>query len=156
MLAHTFATSLGRITVTSDGDVITSVRFGGGDEGEQSDVPILMEAESQIREYLNGSRREFDLPLVDIAPGFYRDVYGAMSSIPYGSVRTYGQLADDAGYPRAARAVGTACRRNPLAIVVPCHRIVPASGGIGKYSGPDGVKAALLELESEQVPDAGR
>ena len=147
MLAHTFGTPLGRVTVTSDGDVITSVRFGG-EEG-RSDAAILVEAESQILEYMNGSRKEFDLPLIDVAPGFYRDVYEAMRRIPYGTVRTYGQLADDAGYPKAARAVGIACRKNPLPIIIPCHRVVPASGGIGKYSGPEGVKAALLQLESQ-------
>ena len=147
MLAHTFGPPLGRVTVTSDGDVITSVRFGG-EEG-RSDASILIEAESQILEYMNGSRKEFDLPLIDVAPGFYRDVYEAMRRIPYGTVRTYGQLADDAGYPKAARAVGIACRKNPLPIIIPCHRVVPASGGIGKYSGPEGVKAALLQLESQ-------
>ncbi len=156
MLAHTFDTPIGRVTVTSDGIYLTGVRFGPVPDGEQSSVPILKEAESQILEYLGGSRKQFDLPIAPFGEGFSADVYRAMAGIPYGSTVTYGGLAEASGHPGASRAVGSACRMNPLPIIIPCHRVVPASGGIGNYSGPDGVKQFLLELESEKVSDAGR
>ena len=156
MLAHTFDTPIGKLTFISDGTCVTGIRFGVFPDGEQSSVPILKEAESQILEYLSGTRRQFDLPLAPFEDGFSGEVYEAMARIPYGSVMTYGELAEISGHPRASRAVGSACRRNPLPIIIPCHRVVPASGGIGNYRGPDGVKSFLLRLESEQVPDAGR
>ena len=155
MLAHTFDSPIGEITVLSDGTYVTGVRFGRYYAGKMSSAPVLMEAESQILGYLGGSRKTFDMPLAPMEEGFSRDVYEAMAKIPYGSVMTYGELAAVSGHPKASRAVGSACRRNPLPIIIPCHRVVPASGGIGNYSGPEGVKQFLLRLESEQVPDAG-
>ena len=78
---------------------------------------------------------------------FQRAVYQAMSRIPYGQVRSYKELAAAAGYPGAARAVGTACKNNPLPLLVPCHRVVPATGGIGNYLYGTAAKEALLRLE---------
>ncbi|MBP5395068.1 MAG: methylated-DNA--[protein]-cysteine S-methyltransferase [Candidatus Methanomethylophilaceae archaeon] len=156
MLAHTFDSPIGRITVMCDGTFLTRVAFGEYSEKSESHSPVLREAESQILEYLTGIRKEFDLPIAPMEDGFSKDVYAAMARIPYGSTVTYGALAEQSGHPKASRAVGSACRKNPLPIIIPCHRVVPAIGGIGNYSGPEGVKAYLLKLESEQIPDAGR
>lgn len=89
----------------------------------------------------------FDIPLHPSGTEFQREVWRAIELIPYGQTRTYAQIADSIGRPGSARAVGSAARVNPLPIVIPCHRIVPASGGIGGYAyGPE-MKRFLLELE---------
>lgn len=78
---------------------------------------------------------------------FQRDVYGVVVSIPRGRTLSYGEVAEKAGHPRAARAVGTAMRRNPFPLLIPCHRVIRSDGRLGDYSGPPGMKARLLELE---------
>lgn len=74
-----------------------------------------------------------------------------MNDIPYGEVRTYAEVAEMAGHPNAYRAVGTACARNPLPLIIPCHRVVPSSGGIGSYAGGSSLKRRLLELENPDL-----
>ncbi|MGM5593567.1 MGMT family protein [Corynebacterium glucuronolyticum] len=77
-----------------------------------------------------------------------------MTAIPFGETRTYGQIAEAIGHPRAARAVGTACALNPVPLLVPCHRVVPAGGGVGNYAGGTAMKAALLGMEREVIAHA--
>lgn len=89
---------------------------------------------AQLREYFAGTRREFDLPLAVEGTEFRRRVWDALRRIPYGEVRTYGQVARELGSPAASRAIGQANRENRLPILIPCHRVV-ASGGIGGYAG---------------------
>lgn len=105
------------------------------------------ELRRQLREYASGKRRSFDIE-VAIPDSFTGRVMAAMAAIPYGETRTYGQLADSLG--SAPRAVGGACGRNPLPIVVPCHRVVRTDGGLGGYSAAGGVafKRRLLEHEA--------
>ena len=108
------------------------------------------EATQQLREYLAGQRRTFNLPLdLSLTREFQRQVLMAALEIPRGSVATYGQIARRIGRPRAARAVGQALGHNPLPILIPCHRVLASDGGLGGYSGRRGVKtkAQLLELE---------
>ncbi|HEX9124382.1 MAG TPA: methylated-DNA--[protein]-cysteine S-methyltransferase [Actinomycetota bacterium] len=103
----------------------------------------------ELEEYFEGHRTTFDLRIDwTLAPeGFSRRVLRETARIPFGSVSTYGQMAKRAGSPRAARAAGNALHDNPIPIVVPCHRVVPASGGIGKYGGSEWRKEFLLRLE---------
>lgn len=106
-------------------------------------------AAKQLEEYFKGTRRRFDVALADVsATDFQRDVWGALVEIPFGEVRTYGDVAVSVDRPRASRAVGNANHANPYPIIVPCHRVV-ASGGIGGYGGGNGteVKRFLLDLE---------
>ena len=107
------------------------------------------ELRAQVREYARGERRTFDLH-VELPVGALGDSMAAMAEIPYGETRTYGDLA--AELETAAVAVGQACARNPVPVVVPCHRVVGSDGGLGGYSAADGVatKRRLLELESRQ------
>jgi len=107
----------------------------------------------ELDEYFEGGRREFDLP-VDLTPlpDFQRDVLVELIRVPYGHVDTYGGLARRIGKPRAARAVGGALNRNPIPIVVPCHRIVGASGSLTGYGGGLERKQALLGLEGALLP----
>ena len=105
-------------------------------------------ARRELSEYFEGRRRGFDLP-VDLSglPSFQRSVLGELVRVPYGEMSTYGQLAVRVGKPRAARAVGGALNRNPVPIVVPCHRIVGSGGSLVGYAGGLERKRALLELE---------
>jgi methylated-DNA-[protein]-cysteine S-methyltransferase len=107
----------------------------------------VAKAARQLAEYFAGTRQSFDLPLADVkATDFQRDVWAALVAIPYGEVRTYGDVALSVDRPRASRAVGNANHVNPFPIVVPCHRVV-ASTGLGGYGGSEGVKRFLLEIE---------
>ncbi|WJY68688.1 methylated-DNA--[protein]-cysteine S-methyltransferase [Corynebacterium auris] len=107
------------------------------------------EAARQLEEYFAGRRRSFDLALDwGAGGGFHRRVQRALAEIPYGETRTYSEFASHLGSPRAVRAVGAGCARNPLPIVSPCHRVVRSDGSLGGYRGGLEVKQRLLELEA--------
>ena len=147
MLAHSFDTVLGILTAVESDGYIVMLRFGGLPDIDTGETPLLLETERQIREYIAGERRQFDLPVDIQCDGFRREVMEAMARIPYGKTMSYGCIAKSCGHPGAARAVGTVCRKNPLVIIYPCHRVVPSSGELGYYSGPPGMKEKLLAIE---------
>ena len=109
----------------------------------------LDEERRELEDYFEGRRRRFDLPLdwSLTTPGFRSRALHAVARIPYGNTRTYAEIAKSAGNPRAFRAAGTACGQNPIPLIVPCHRVVQAGGGIGNYGGGPEMKRALLDLE---------
>ena len=113
------------------------------------ETPLLQEAEEQLNEYFAGVRREVDLPLAPAGTPFQQAVWQQLLQIPYGEVRTYGQIAAALGRPKASRAVGGACHRNPLAIFIPCHRVVGTDGFLTGYAGGVDLKQYLLELEKQ-------
>lgn len=147
-LSFTFETDLGPFTAASDGRFLKILRYGRGGGTETRD-PVLTETARQVREYISGVRRDFDLPIAPEGTEFMKKVWRVLRRIPYGEVLTYGEVAEAAGSPRGARAVGGAVGRNPLIIVVPCHRVV-AKNGLGGFSGEGGVelKRKLLEIEN--------
>jgi methylated-DNA-[protein]-cysteine S-methyltransferase len=112
----------------------------------------LDEARRELDDYFEGRRQSFDLS-VDLAAvgGFHRAVLSRLAEVPYGSLTTYGTLAAESGRPRAARAVGTAMNRNPVPIVLPCHRVVGANGNLVGYGGGLERKIALLRLEGVEL-----
>lgn len=111
----------------------------------------LDDVRRELDEYFEGKRREFDLPLdLRVAP-FYADVLRELALVPYGHTDTYGSLAAKAGRPGAARAVGTVMNRNPIPIVLPCHRIIGANGSLTGYAGGLDVKRHLLQLEGARL-----
>ena len=111
----------------------------------------------ELDEYFAGRRRAFDFAVDwSLTGGFRRRVLEATARIPSGHITTYGALAAEVGKPSAARAVGNAVGSNPVAIVVPCHRVVPAGGGVGNYGGGPERKAFLLELEHAETSPKGR
>ena len=111
----------------------------------------VADAVQQLKEYFAGTRRTFKVKLAaSPATAFQSDVWDALRKIPYGQVRTYGEVADAVERPRAHRAVGNANHANPWPIVVPCHRVV-GSGGLGGYGGGENVKRYLLELEGIHI-----
>ena len=108
----------------------------------------LKRAKRQLAEYFAGKRREFDLALDPRGTGFQQAVWKAISGVPYGETISYGELARRAGFPDGARAAGAATGRNPIGIIVPCHRIVGSDGSLTGYAGGLAKKRALLALES--------
>lgn len=150
--AITMETPLGPITVTERDDAIAEITFGAGTNGSES--PLLRTARQQLADYFAGQRTVFDLPLAPPHSSFQGRIRAAMLAIPYGETRSYGELA--AELDSAARAVGQACGSNPIPIVVPCHRVLAAGGGLGGFSAGDGVatKRRLLAHEAAAVqPD---
>lgn len=117
------------------------------DWGRDSD-PVLGRAAGQLEEYFSARRREFQLPLDLRGTPFQQKVWNALLEIPYGETRSYAALARSIGEPKAFRAVGAANGANPVAIVVPCHRVVSSGGGLGGYGGGVSLKKRLLALES--------
>ncbi len=112
-----------------------------------TETPLLCEARDQIEAYFAGTRRVFELPLKPFGTPFQRRVWAVLAAIPYGTTRTYGDIAAELG--TSARAVGGACGRNPIPILIPCHRVIGLHGHLGGYSGGDGIetKTFLLTLE---------
>ena len=112
------------------------------------DAARFEEARRQLDEYFAGHRAEFDLPLSPRGTAFQREVWAALRTIPYGEVRSYGQIAAQIGRPGASRAVGLANGRNPISVIVPCHRVIGASGALTGYGGGLPRKRLLLDLEA--------
>jgi methylated-DNA-[protein]-cysteine S-methyltransferase len=149
-----FQTELGTIGVAEDGKCITGVYLPGekGPEGSVEEAtPLLKQAERQIIEYLAGHRKEFTVPLSLEGTGFSRQVWEALRKISYGQTRSYGEVAAMIGRPGAARAVGQANNRNPISIIIPCHRVIGADGKLVGYAAGLKIKQRLLELEREHA-----
>ena len=115
------------------------------------DNPLLGEAATQLKAYFDGTLYRFDLPLDMRGTDFQLRVWGVLQTIPYGETRSYRQVAEAVGAPRAVRAVGAANGRNPIPILVPCHRVIGADGKLVGYGGGLPLKKMLLELESAQA-----
>jgi methylated-DNA-[protein]-cysteine S-methyltransferase len=139
---------LGAIIVTVDEEArLTDIRLDGHARSGQRDPRRCAATRAQLTEYFAGMRREFDLPLAPRGTPFQLRVWQALRAIPFGAVRTYGDVARDIGQPLATRAVGQANGRNPLPIVIPCHRVIAGDGTIGGYSSGLHLKHRLLALE---------
>jgi methylated-DNA-[protein]-cysteine S-methyltransferase len=117
---------------------------------ENSDHPVLIEAEKQLKEYFNGGRKNFTIPLEMYGTEFQIRVWKELLKIPFGETRTYGDIARQLGDIKAVRAVGAANGKNPISIIVPCHRVVGASGKLVGFGGGLHNKAKLLEMESRE------
>ena len=140
---------VGPLLLTSDGTALTRLLFGGEPDPSWSTgpCPVLERATVQLGEYFRGERTGFDLPLAPAGTPFQLAVWQALRDIPYAATINYGQLAARVGNPRASRAVGLANGRNPISIVVPCHRVIGADGTLTGYGGGLERKRALLDLE---------
>jgi methylated-DNA-[protein]-cysteine S-methyltransferase len=115
-------------------------------------LPLFMKAATQLREYFAGARTVFDLPLTPNGTAFQQDVWSAIRDVPFGETISYAELARRCGRPSAIRAAGAATGRNPMTIIVPCHRIMGSGGSLTGYAGGLDRKRALLELESRRMP----
>jgi len=140
------------VGIAVDGDAVCAVSFGAAltdVDGATPPPSLLAEAERQLWEYFAGERTEFALPLV-VRRGseFERAVWKAIAAIPYGETLSYGAIARSVGEPGGAQAVGLACNRNPLPIIVPCHRVIGADGKLVGFGGGIKRKRWLLQLEA--------
>jgi methylated-DNA-[protein]-cysteine S-methyltransferase len=143
---------LGAIIVSVDSDErLIEIRLDGEQRSGPRDGKRCAAACAQLGEYFAGKRRDFDLPLAPRGTPFQQRVWQALRGIPFGVVRTYGDVARDIGQPQAVRAVGQANGRNPLPIVIRCHRVIAGDGTIGGYSGGLNVKHRLLALEGVEL-----
>jgi methylated-DNA-[protein]-cysteine S-methyltransferase len=146
---------LGEMVLASDGNALSGAWFDGQRHQpptgpawqRQPDLPVLRRAAAELAEYFAGGRIAFSVPLAPVGTPFQRDVWRAIAGVPYGATIAYRDLAARAGRPESIRAAGAATGRNPLSIIVPCHRIVGADGALTGYAGGLARKRALLALE---------
>ncbi len=145
-------TPVGPLTLQADEEGLRRVDFGqhAPISAAAPEHPVLQAAVEQLNAYFRGERTTFDLPLAPVGTEFQSEVWHALQLIPCGEVRSYAEIAREIGRPRACRAVGMANNRNPISIIIPCHRVVGANGLLTGYGGGLDTKIRLLELE--QVP----
>lgn len=147
-----YKTKIGDIGIAENGRAITNIFFGSETDAEDCAVyetPLINKAAEQLYEYINGLRRIFDLPVEPEGTEFQRKVWKALETIPYGETRSYKQIAEQIGKPEACRAVGMANNRNPISIVIPCHRVIGSDGSLVGYGGGLALKEKLLKIEKE-------
>jgi len=142
----------GHLELVESGGALVAAHFGAPADGtpghERGGSAVLAEAHRQLREYFDGERRVFDLPLRPVGTEFQRRVWEVLETVPWGTTTTYGAIAARLGMPPgASRAVGAANGANPIAIVVPCHRVIGSDGRLTGYAGGLPRKAGLLRLE---------
>ena len=147
----TIDTPIGEILLTAEGGALTRLYMAPFDveDAWEHDPDALAGPARQLAEYFAGERTEFELELAPAGTEFQRRVWALLLAIPYGETTTYGALADELGNPRTVRAVGLANGRNPISIVVPCHRVIGADGSLVGYGGGLERKRALLAHEAE-------
>ena len=156
-----FDSPIGPLTIAADTHGLRHVLFashcrpaaGQAQWQHAPDAAVLAEPRRQLLQYLQGQRQAFQLPLAPVGTPFQQAVWAALARIPFGQTWSYRQLAGDIGRPTAVRAVGAANGRNPLPIILPCHRVIGSNGQLTGFAGGLVVKQALLQLET---PSGGR
>lgn len=147
-----FSSPLGEITLSSDGESLTGLRFGREERAENPDLPVFRETVRWLDLYFAGKIPDFTPPLRLIATPFCKSVCRLLLTVPYGQTTTYGKIAEEIARQRgiarmSAQAVGGAVGRNPISLIIPCHRVVGSDGSLTGYAWGLERKAALLELE---------
>ena len=145
-----YDTIIGKVGIAEDGIGITDVFLGDHLVGvDVRETELIKEAAKQLDEYFKGERQIFTVKLNPKGTLFQQDVWKALLEIPYGETRSYKQVAERVGNPKASRAVGMANNKNPIFIIIPCHRVIGSTGKLVGYGGGIGVKEKLLNLEYE-------
>lgn len=152
-------TPVGELLIVASDNAVTGLYMNQGTHSpdlsaagpHRPDDLFLQNVATQLREYFAGDRHEFDVSVEGVGTSFQRTVWEKLCSIAYGETWTYGQLADAIGQPTASRAVGLANGRNPVSIIVPCHRVIGANGSLTGYGGGLANKETLLRLEGSRV-----
>lgn len=145
-----YQTPIGRIGLAENGSAITDLIFENHESPvawDAEETPLLKKAAQQLSAYFAGELRDFDLPLAPQGTTFQRAVWNALLEIPYGATRSYGQVAAAVGNSKASRAIGMANHSNPIAIIIPCHRVIGSNGKLVGYGGGLEIKEFLLEME---------
>ncbi|HPO50578.1 MAG TPA: methylated-DNA--[protein]-cysteine S-methyltransferase [Spirochaetota bacterium] len=143
-----FDSPLGLLKIYSDNSFVYSIEFvrEKEDDGESCVKPIN-ECINQLKEYFEGKRENFNLKLFIAGTEFQKKVWRELQKIPYGKISTYKDIARNINAPKSCRAVGNACNKNKLAIIIPCHRVISSAGKLSGYAGSPEIKKRLLELE---------
>ena len=153
MPLYYYQTDIGQIGISEENGSIDAVYFKYAPrqtpEKEIYETALIKEAAAQLMAYFAGRLREFSLPLAPVGTEFMKQVWRSLTKIPYGSTMTYGQIAKRVGKDKAFRAVGMACNRNPIPIIIPCHRVVGARGNLVGFRGGLEMKQRLLDLERD-------
>jgi len=159
MKVFIYNSTVGPLSLASNGKALTGLAFETQthpcralDGAEDGDDAILKEARKQLAAYFKGDLKTFDLPLAPQGTDFQTKVWTALRTIPFGKTASYGDIANKIGAPQAMRAVGAANGRNPIAIIVPCHRVIGANGSLTGFGGGMERKQFLLALEQGQTP----
>lgn len=145
-----YNTEIGNITIREDGQSITNIYFGKIDDLEGilvEESALIKKAHTQLEEYFRGERKVFELPLAPKGTEFQKKVWTALTEIPYGETRSYKDIAIAVNSEKAYRAVGMANNKNPLPIVIPCHRVIGSNKKLVGYAGGLDIKTKLLEIE---------
>ena len=145
-----YQSPLAPMIVIADDEALLSLEFGSTEERDQS--PILDRVKRELDEYWAGKRTVFTVPLNAVGTPFQQKVWQALLTIAYGETRSYGQIAAQIGNPKASRAVGMANNRNPISIIIPCHRVIGSDGRLVGYGGGLEKKACLLDFEAAHTP----
>ena len=149
-MRHCFNSPIGVVRLTEADGFITRIELtDAADAVHTFPTPLLHESAQQILAFLDGKRQLLDFPIRMVGTPFQQRVWHALQRIPYGTTCTYGEIAAAIGNPRASRAVGMACNKNPLPFIVPCHRVVGANGNLTGFAYGTDAKRCLLELEVE-------
>ena len=142
-------TPIGNMLAVSDGQALHSLEFTEEATPASTKDALLLSLKKELDEYFDGKRREFAVPLAPVGTPFQTNVWHTLEQIPYGETVSYAKESEMLGRPSAVRAVASANGKNPIAILIPCHRVIASNGGIGGYNGGIWRKEFLLELEAK-------
>lgn len=143
---------IGKVIIQSDGEAIIRISASyEGEKGIQKEDKLMNQAAEQLKEYLEGKRKKFDLPFQPKGTEFQERVWKELCKVSYGETATYQEIAERIGNEKACRAVGMACGKNPIFIVIPCHRIIGKNGNLTGYAEGLEIKQKLLSLERENT-----
>lgn len=153
MFKYTYETPLGLLTLAEENGQLTHCGFGHSSKlpsnAEIQETALFKQAHHQLQEYFAGTRQEFDLPLAPLGTNFQQAAWQALLTIPYGKTASYKEIAIKVGNPKACRAIGMANNKNPIGIIIPCHRVIGANGKLVGYAGGLDIKQKLLDLEQK-------
>lgn len=147
-----YQTKIGKIVIAEENNAITNLYFEDITALNNTvikETSLLKEASHQLADYLDGKRKYFELPLSPEGTDFQKTVWRALQQVPYGETRSYRDIADIIGKPKASRAIGMANYKNPILLLIPCHRVIGSNGKLVGYAGGLGVKEYLLKMEKQ-------
>ncbi len=147
-ISYIYDTEIGKIEITEESEIIIGINFNVDTNIKKQETKLIRNTYLQIKEYLEGKREEFDIPIKLNGTEFQKKVWRELLEIPYGETRSYKQIAEKIGNPKACRAVGMANHNNPIAIIVPCHRVIGTNNKLVGYAGGVDIKQKLLNLEN--------
>lgn len=148
MITCYYQTKIGRIKIVQEGDAIVEINVTDSEKESERETPLIKKTIKELKEYLEGKRKIFDIPIDTQGTEFQEKVWNALLEIPYGETKSYEDIAKMVGCPKGARAVGMANHNNKIIIIIPCHRVIGKNGKLVGYAGGLPVKEKLLQIES--------